>query len=551
MSDSPTFSSGKRGSQTPTPRAGPRTCQPRGASCQPMAEPQTREDTGVRFTQRDVSTFGLRAAGPSRRHSTDEPPGPGAGGSARFHPYRRQFSDGAAMAAACVQQCSPTFSCLQGVCGPDGRPYGAGTEASPPWEQYGSSLHQSSYPELPAVPVEPPCFLPQGYASCSSLGPLQVSSQLYSSNGQTSSSKYPVQGLSTPAHQENTQSLFPKPIYSYSILIFMALKNSKTGSLPVSEIYSFMTEHFPYFKTAPDGWKNSVRHNLSLNKCFEKVENKNGTSSRKGCLWALNPARVEKMQEELHKWRRKDPITVRRSMARPEDLDRLLGERPDKMRPLPPYTNPALISRVAPLYTTASLPCPPPQLRPPVRRPLYAHLPARQPTYLPPAAARPGDSFGRYSPCARQPAAGAGSQGAECGVGPRSMQDLLMEGDSSYDVDTLNPSLTDLQLQGHLWEEIREDTLVSDPLASDPLVSDPLASDPHVPTASPASACLHVRPPDGRAADGSSAGACKAGYEDAGGGQHGCLAGLHPAVYSGVEGLATYLTSCTTSISLM
>lgn len=34
----------------------------------------------------------------------------------------------------------------------------------------------------------------------------------------------------------------------YSILIFMALKTSKTGSLPVSEIYSFMTEHFPYFK---------------------------------------------------------------------------------------------------------------------------------------------------------------------------------------------------------------------------------------------------------------------------------------------------------------
>ena len=28
----------------------------------------------------------------------------------------------------------------------------------------------------------------------------------------------------------------------------MALKNSKTGSLPVSEIYTFMKEHFPYFK---------------------------------------------------------------------------------------------------------------------------------------------------------------------------------------------------------------------------------------------------------------------------------------------------------------
>lgn len=70
-------------------------------------------------------------------------------------------------------------------------------------------------------------------------------------------------------------------------------------------------------QTAPDGWKNSVRHNLSLNKCFEKVENKNGSTSRKGCLWALNPAKVEKMQEELHKWRRKDPVTIRRSMAKP------------------------------------------------------------------------------------------------------------------------------------------------------------------------------------------------------------------------------------------
>lgn len=70
-------------------------------------------------------------------------------------------------------------------------------------------------------------------------------------------------------------------------------------------------------QTAPDGWKNSVRHNLSLNKCFEKVENKMSGSSRKGCLWALNPAKIDKMEEEMQKWKRKDLTAIRRSMANP------------------------------------------------------------------------------------------------------------------------------------------------------------------------------------------------------------------------------------------
>lgn len=70
-------------------------------------------------------------------------------------------------------------------------------------------------------------------------------------------------------------------------------------------------------QTAPDGWKNSVRHNLSLNKCFEKVENKMSGSSRKGCLWALNPAKIDKMEEEMQKWKRKDLPAIRRSMANP------------------------------------------------------------------------------------------------------------------------------------------------------------------------------------------------------------------------------------------
>jgi hypothetical protein len=131
----------------------------------------------------------------------------------------------------------------------------------------------------------------------------------------------------SPTHPESElDNPFPKPVYSYSCLIALALKNSKTGTLPVNEIYNFMTENFPYFKTAPDGWKNSVRNNLSLNKCFEKIEKPglNAEISRKGCLWSLNPQKLGRMEEEIIKWRKKDPQGVLKSMSHPEYSDHIV-----------------------------------------------------------------------------------------------------------------------------------------------------------------------------------------------------------------------------------
>lgn len=84
------------------------------------------------------------------------------------------------------------------------------------------------------------------------------------------------------------------------------------------------SRHFPYFKTAPNGWKNSVRHNLSLNKCFEKIEKPPGSGSqRKGCLWAIHPSKVAKMDEEVRKWSRKDPVAIKRAMVCPDQLELL------------------------------------------------------------------------------------------------------------------------------------------------------------------------------------------------------------------------------------
>lgn len=102
----------------------------------------------------------------------------------------------------------------------------------------------------------------------------------------------PVQDLDddtppSPAHSDMPydarQNPNCKPPYSFSCLIFMAIEDSPTKRLPVKDIYNWILEHFPYFANAPTGWKNSVRHNLSLNKCFKKVDKERSQVSL--CAW--------------------------------------------------------------------------------------------------------------------------------------------------------------------------------------------------------------------------------------------------------------------------
>ena len=36
-----------------------------------------------------------------------------------------------------------------------------------------------------------------------------------------------------------------------------------------------------------------------------------------GCLWAMNPSKVGKMDEEVQKWSRKDPQAIKKAMVYP------------------------------------------------------------------------------------------------------------------------------------------------------------------------------------------------------------------------------------------
>ncbi len=72
-------------------------------------------------------------------------------------------------------------------------------------------------------------------------------------------------------YNENGEEVH-KPPLSFACMIFMALESSPTKTLPVKEIYDWIVWKFPFYRTAASGWKNSIRHNLSLNKCFRKVD---------------------------------------------------------------------------------------------------------------------------------------------------------------------------------------------------------------------------------------------------------------------------------------
>ncbi|RWS23455.1 Fork head domain transcription factor slp1-like protein [Leptotrombidium deliense] len=80
---------------------------------------------------------------------------------------------------------------------------------------------------------------------------------------------------------------FEKPPLSYIALIAMAIKSSPTKKMTLSEIYQYLQDNYAFFKGEYNGWKNSVRHNLSLNECFIKLP-KNIGKSGKGHYWTID-----------------------------------------------------------------------------------------------------------------------------------------------------------------------------------------------------------------------------------------------------------------------
>ncbi|OCT77343.1 hypothetical protein XELAEV_18032544mg [Xenopus laevis] len=85
---------------------------------------------------------------------------------------------------------------------------------------------------------------------------------------------------------------YAKPPYSYLAMISLVIQNSPEKRLKLSQILQDISSLFPFFKGNYQGWKDSIRHNLSSNDCFRKVLKDPLKPQAKGNYWTVDVTRI-------------------------------------------------------------------------------------------------------------------------------------------------------------------------------------------------------------------------------------------------------------------
>ncbi|KAJ1962505.1 hypothetical protein IWQ62_003505, partial [Dispira parvispora] len=96
----------------------------------------------------------------------------------------------------------------------------------------------------------------------------------------------PVPGGSHDEGEVDYTKSDQKPHYSYASLIAQAINSTEAKKITLNGIYNYIAQTYPYYRQAKNGWQNSIRHNLSLNKAFVKVQRADNEPG-KGAYWAI------------------------------------------------------------------------------------------------------------------------------------------------------------------------------------------------------------------------------------------------------------------------
>uniref|UniRef100_A0A8P4KBF8 Forkhead box P2 n=1 Tax=Dicentrarchus labrax TaxID=13489 RepID=A0A8P4KBF8_DICLA len=152
-------------------------------------------------------------------------------------------------------------------------------------------------PTTPTAPITPMAAMPQvpsvlGGANVPSMGAMRRRhSDKYSmplSSGGDTVFIFPE----IAPNYEFYKNADVRPPFTYATLIRQAIMDSADMQLTLNEIYSWFTRTFAYFRRNAATWKNAVRHNLSLHKCFVRVENV------KGAVWTVDEVEYQKRRSQ-------------------------------------------------------------------------------------------------------------------------------------------------------------------------------------------------------------------------------------------------------------
>ncbi|XP_026082469.1 forkhead box protein P2-like isoform X2 [Carassius auratus] len=153
------------------------------------------------------------------------------------------------------------------------------------------SVSPPNLPQTPTTPTAPVTPLSQMPQVPNVLSPANVPSMGAMRRRHTDKYSMALSSEIAPNY-EFYKNADVRPPFTYATLIRQAIMESGDMQLTLNEIYSWFTRTFAYFRRNAATWKNAVRHNLSLHKCFVRVENV------KGAVWTVDEMEYQKRRSQ-------------------------------------------------------------------------------------------------------------------------------------------------------------------------------------------------------------------------------------------------------------